>query len=107
MYDFHYNNIKSKYGDRARLLFTDTDSLCYNIKTDDLYAEMFEDKQAYDFSEYPETSKFFDTENSAVLGKFKDVTQEIPIKEFVGLRPKMYSALLDDDDQKNTAKGCK
>ena len=36
MYGFHYNYIKSKYGDRAKLLFTDTDSLCYVIETDDV-----------------------------------------------------------------------
>jgi len=37
MYDFHYNHIQGQYGsDRARRLFTDTDSLCYKIQTDDL-----------------------------------------------------------------------
>jgi len=41
MYDFHYNHIQSQYGaDRARLLFTDIDSLCYQIETDDLYEDM-------------------------------------------------------------------
>ena len=41
MHDFHYNHIQGQYGaDRARLLFTDTDSLCYQIQTDDLYQDM-------------------------------------------------------------------
>ena len=37
MYDFHYNYIKKKYGDRVKLLLTDTDSLAYEIATEDLY----------------------------------------------------------------------
>ena len=40
MYDFHYGYIKPKYGDRARLLFTDTDSLCYEIQTEDFYEDI-------------------------------------------------------------------
>ena len=43
MYDFHYNYIKSKYGNRAKLLFTDTDSLCYEIQTEDFYKDIIND----------------------------------------------------------------
>ena len=43
MYDFHYNYIKSKYGDRAKLFFTDTDSLCYEIQTEDFYKDIIDD----------------------------------------------------------------
>jgi len=45
MYYFYYNHIQAQYGeDRARLLFTDTDSLCYQIETDDLYEDMAENR---------------------------------------------------------------
>jgi len=44
MYDFHYNYIKKKYGPNAQLLFTDTDSLCYNISTENIYEDMMGDK---------------------------------------------------------------
>jgi hypothetical protein len=40
MYDFHYNYIKLKYGDDAKLLFTDTDSLCYKINTEDFFKDI-------------------------------------------------------------------
>ena len=52
MYDFHYNFIKAKYGDRARLLFTDTDSLCYHIITDDVYEDLYNHKDMFDNSDY-------------------------------------------------------
>src|SRR6218665_306042 len=52
MYKFHYNHIVKKYGERARLLFTDTDSLCYDIRTDDVYLDMKEDLDLFDTSDY-------------------------------------------------------
>ena len=45
MYDFHYNYIKSRYGKKAKLLFIDTDSLCYEIEIEDIYRELWEDKK--------------------------------------------------------------
>ena len=48
MYDFHYNYIKEKYCDRAGLLFTDTDSLTYEIEADDVYQDFWNDKDKFD-----------------------------------------------------------
>ena len=107
MYDFHYNYIKAKYGNRATLLFTDTDSLCYNIRTDDVYRDMYGDLDLFDTSEYDHNHFLFSTRNKKVLGKMKDETHGIPVQEFVGLRPKMYSLLYQEggrDVEKKTAK---
>ena len=72
MYEFHYQYIKTTYGKRARLLFTDTDSLMYEIQTEDLYADFFRDRHLFDFSNYKNDSPFFDNSNNKVIGKFKD-----------------------------------
>ena len=107
MYDFHYNYIKHKYGNKAILLFTDTDSLTYEIKTKDAFKDFFKDKSKFDNSDYPENSPYFNKTNKKVLGKFKDEAAGVPIIEFVGLRSKMYSYMKDNDKGEKTAKGIK
>ena len=91
MYDFHYNYIKDKYADKAKLLFTDTDSLTYEIESKDVYKDFWNDKDKFDNSDYSESSPYFDKTNKKVIGKFKDEAAGVPICEFVGLRSKMYS----------------
>ena len=66
MYDFHYNKIKANYDVNAKLLFTDTDSLCYEIKTDDIYEDMLADIDVYDTSEYPDDNFMFSRQNKKV-----------------------------------------
>ena len=91
MYDFHYNFIKKKYGDRAKLLFTDTDSLCYHILTDDVYEDLYNHKDMFDNSDYSKSSKFYFDENKKVIGKMKDEAAGNPITSFIGHKSKMYS----------------
>ena len=98
MYDFHYNYVKSRYNNKAKLLFTDTDSLCYEIETKDIQKELWEDKQLFDNSDYPKE------ENKKVIGKFKDEAAGMPIREFIGLRSKMYSYVKDNGKNEKTAK---
>ena len=107
MYDFHYNYIKHKYDNKAKLLFTDTDSLTYEIETKDNYKDFFKDKSKFDNSDYPENSPYFNKTNKKVIGKFKDETAGVPVVEFIGLRSKMYSYMKDNDECGKTAKGIK
>ena len=106
MYDFHYSYIKAKYGLKAKLLFTDTDSLCYEIETVDIYQDMLNDAQHFDTSDYRKDHPLYNTVNKKVLGKMKDECAGVPPSEFIGLRSKMYS-LLYDGKEKKTAKGVK
>ena len=97
MYRFHYGFIKPLFQKRARLLFTDTDSLMYEI--DGGYKKVYEEFKSnesktgplFDFSTLPPNHFCFTNQNKSVVGKFKDESSGDPILEFVGLRPKMYS----------------
>ena len=86
MYDFHYNYIKEKYGDRAKLLFTDTDSLTYEIEAEDVYKDFWNDKDMFDNSDYLDNSPYYCNADKKVIGKLKDESCGIPITELVGLK---------------------
>ena len=102
MYEFHYNFIKKHFD--AELLFTDTNSLTYEIKSDDVYEEFFERKHLLDFTNFSKDSKFYDSQNEMVVGKTKDEDKGILINKFVGLKSKMHSMLSDDSRESNIAK---
>ena len=89
MYEFHYDYIKNKYGNNSRLLFTDTDCLMYEIKTEDVYKNFNNDKEMFDFGNYSTKSKYYDNSNKLVVGKMKNETAGVAIEEFVRLKPKM------------------
>ena len=104
MYEFHYDYIKNKYGNNSRLLFTDTDSLMYEIKTEDVYEDFSNGKEMFDFSNYSPKSKYYDNSNKLVVDKMKAETAGVLIEEFVGLKPKINSSLVDDNSEHKKAK---
>ena len=111
MYDFHYNYIKWKYRDKAKLLFTDTDSLMYEIQTEDFYKDISEDvKHIFDTKDYPpdHPSGIPSGFNKKELGMFKDGAGGEVIDEFVGLRAKLYYSykMLEGEESKK-CKGVK
>ena len=95
------------YDNKAQLLFTDTDSLKFKIETEDIYKDFWNDKELFDNSDYPDSSRFFDKTNTKIIGKFKDEAAGIPIVEFVGLRSKIYSYVKDNEEGGKTTKGIK
>ena len=88
MYEFQWDYIKNKYGNISSLLFTDTDSLMYEIKTENVYEDFSKDKEMVDFSNYSTKSKYDDHSNKLVVFKMKDEISGVAIKEFVGLNSK-------------------
>ena len=110
MFDFHYNYVKKKYGNKAELLFTDTDSLMFQIYTDDFYKDISPDILAkFDTSDYPPNHKsgIPTGVNKKVIGMFKDEVAGKQITCFVGLRPKLYSFRIEEDKEVRKCKGIK
>ena len=91
MYRFHYDHVLKTFD--AKLLFTDTDSLVYEIRGGNVYEQYFKDRKLFDFSGYPKDSVYYDDTNKKVLGKMRDEFNGIKIDEFVGLKSKMYSLI--------------
>ena len=77
----------------------------YEIKIEDVYEDFSSDKEMFDFSNYSTKSKYHDDSNKLVIGKMKDEKAGVAIEEFVGLKPKMDSYLVDDNSEHKKAKG--
>ena len=73
------------------LLLTDTDSLTYEIKSENFYETFFKWKELFNFSHYSKDSMFVNETNKKVIGKMKDEFGGVIVIEFVGLKSKMYS----------------
>jgi hypothetical protein len=104
MYDFHYQKMKEFYGEALQLVYMDTDSFIYEIKTNNLFADMRKNLEWFDTSNYEKSNPAWSNKNHKVPGKFKDETAGRVIRRVIALRPKMY--LIDDEGViKKRAKG--
>ena len=113
MFDFHYTYIKPKYGDKVKLLYTDTDSLMYEIETEDFYRDISGDVEArFDTSDFDKDHPsgipdgYTDTigKNKKLIGMMKDEAAGKIITEFSALRAKLYSYRMDGEDYKKSVK---
>ena len=103
MYKFHYDYVMNTFS--AKLQFTETDSLVYEIKNKNVYEKCFKDKDLFDFSGYPKDSVYYGCSNKKVLRKMKHEFNGTKISEFIGLKSKKYSLISTDDKEVNKAKG--
>ena len=78
MYDFHYNFVKKIFD--AELLFTDTDSLTYEVKSEDVYKEFFKYKHLLNLSNFSKDTKLHDNQNEIAIGKRNQQIYWINIK---------------------------
>ena len=83
----------SRYESNVKLCFTDTNSLLYEIKTADIFKDMAQHIDDYDFSDYPKDHHLYNTHHKEDIGKFIDELNGTTLEEFIGLRPKCYSLL--------------
>ena len=74
LYEFHYDYIKNKYDNKSKILFTNTDSLMHEIKTEDAYEDFSSNKEIFEFSNFSSKSKHHDYSNKLVIGKMRDET---------------------------------
>ena len=108
MYEYRYDEMKPKYGDRIRLCYMDTDSFIMHIKTEDVYKDIAKDvEKKYDTSNYTVEIPLPIGKNKKKIGLMKDELGGKIMKEFIGLKPKCYGHLMDDEKVDKKAQGTK
>ena len=108
MYEYWYDYMKPKYGDNVKLCYMDTDSFIIHIKTEDFYKDIANDaEKRFDTSNYEVNRPLPIGKNKKVTGLMKDELGGKIMAEFVALRPKTYSYLMDDGGSDKKAKGPK
>ena len=109
MYEFHYDYMKPKFKD-PQFCYMDTDSLIYNIKTEDFYADISDDvEEMFDTSGYDkkDARPLPIGLNKKVIGLMKDELVGKMMTEFIALRPKLYSYKKLDREEDKKCKGIK
>jgi hypothetical protein len=108
MYSFHYEVMKPNFGQSLQLLYTDTDSLLYEVNCPNVYKKLKKVSSFFDFSNYPQDHFLHSLEKKRCPGLFKDEAGGKTITEFVGLRSKMYSFKIQNESEASkAAKGVK
>lgn len=90
MMEFHYGVIQKNFENNYDLIYSDTDSFVYNIRTPDIYEWIKTNKKYFDLSE-SKRDDLKDDENKKKLGRYKDELNSLLIDEFLALNPKVYS----------------
>lgn len=107
IYDFHYNIMKNMYGNKIDIVYSDTDSLVYEIRTynffDDIKNKLF---SYFDTSNYPKNHYCYSNLRKNQPGYFKDELKSEILLEFITLRPKLYAYKTNTKEVKK-AKGVK
>ena len=108
MYEFWYDYIKQKYQNNEKLCYMDPASFIIYIKTEDFYEDIADDvEKGFDTSNYDCNRPLPKGKNEKVIGLLKDKLGGKIMTEFVALRPKTYSYLMDNDSEAKKAKGTK
>ena len=108
LYEFHYEFAKSRLGSNCKLLYTDTDSLIYDIKCPDVFEVMNENISRFDTSDYAADNPYqLPLVNKKIPGLMKDECNGKIVTEFIGLRSKMYCVQVDHEDYAKKNRGIK
>ena len=107
MYEFWYHYIELKYGEKAKLCYMGTDSFIVCIKTYDIYKDIADVETNFDNSNYELDRPLPKGKNKKIIELMKDKLGGKFMKEFLGLRAKTYSYLIDDGSEDKKAKGTK
>ncbi|XP_025271321.1 uncharacterized protein LOC112639961 [Camponotus floridanus] len=106
LYAFHYEYMSPLYGDKCKILYTDTDSLIYSIECEDAYERMKHDIDRFDTSDYAIDNPYgVPRANKKIFGLMKDENNGALMLEFVGLRAKMYALRVEGRGDTKKSKG--